>query len=82
MRHTIAPDGEPGLCDKLRDVTSHRYSKNGVFGLHHRFILNDIQTSLGEIDGDNAEVQMCSSTANVNNNTRPLLKTKLEYTFV
>ena len=61
------PDGEPGLCDKLREFTSHRYSKNGVFGLHHRFSRNDIQTSQGESEGDKAEVQMCSSRANVNN---------------
>ena len=61
------PDGEPGLCDKLREVTSHRHSKNGVFGLHHRFSFNDIRTSQGKSEGDKAEVQMCSSSNNVNN---------------
>ena len=61
------PDGEPGLCNELREATSHRHSQNGVFGFHHQFSLNDIQTSQGKSEGDKGEVQMCSQRTNVNN---------------
>ena len=61
------PDGELGLCDKLGEVTGHRYSKDRVFGFHHQFSFNDVQGPPGKGEGDKAEVQMCPSRSEVNN---------------